>query len=80
MSETPAEPESETLARAERAYEVGDFRSMRSICAPLVSSTDSEVSAKARALIDKVTVDAQAGYALAFSFALACVIVLVYAL
>ncbi len=88
MTESHASPETagvvaqdqERLARAEKAYVVGNFRVMRALCDSLVRSEDAEVAAKSRALRDKVAVDAQAIHALAFSFALACVIVVAYVL
>jgi hypothetical protein len=67
-----------SIAEAEHAYEVGNFTQMRRLCVVLVQSHDPEAAARARALMQKVSVDPQAWFALAFAFVLACVIVHAY--
>ena len=54
--ETVKSPQ-ERLVRAQRAYETGNYRQVRALCASLVSSHDEAVAAEARALIRRTEVD-----------------------
>ncbi|HEX7478809.1 MAG TPA: hypothetical protein VF331_13470 [Polyangiales bacterium] len=68
----------EALQAALRAYELGDFASVRRLTAPLVAAAGSEHAEAARQLRARVSVDPIALGVLSFAFALMCVIVYVY--
>jgi hypothetical protein len=75
--EPEAAAQHESLQRALRAYELGDFASVRRLTAPLLAAA-SEHAEAARQLRARVSVDPLALGVLSFAFALMCVIVYVY--
>jgi isocitrate dehydrogenase kinase/phosphatase len=61
VEEQPQEPlpapEKELLARAQRAFEDGDYRAVRKLTAALVRSADSEVARDAQRLKNQIAAD-----------------------
>jgi hypothetical protein len=50
-------PEGEALARAMRAFELGNFAEVRRLCRPLTSASSTEVAEVAKALLRRISVD-----------------------
>ena len=50
-------PEGEALRKAHRAFELGDFRKVRELCAPLSDAPDPSVASAAADLSRRVSVD-----------------------
>lgn len=87
--ETPSEetprpgagtPAGDALARAERAFELGDYAEVRRLCAPLVGAEAADVAAAARALVRRTSVDPVQVAVLVASFGLFLWIVFRYVL
>jgi len=66
------------MARAQSAYDAGDFAAVRGLCASLRSSPDRELAARALELETKVSVEPSSWFALACCFALVVGIVVTY--
>ena len=70
----------ESLLQAERAYQAGDFRRMRELCAKLSAGSDRELASRAQALMARVAVDPLALVMLMASLLLLGVILHAYVL
>jgi len=56
-AEAPEERTLPALADAQRAFDVGDFRRVRTLLEPLLADSDEEVRAAAQVLRRRVSVD-----------------------
>jgi hypothetical protein len=82
MSETGTNADTESrarLARAQTAYDAGDFAAVHGLCASLSGTPGAaELAARARELSARVAIDSASWIALATCLALLLAIVVVY--
>lgn len=69
---------SELLARAQRAFEAGDYRTVRELTRRPIASGDAKTAAAARELLRRVSVNRIHFLALLLCFAALCIIAYIY--